>query len=65
MKVKYGVIAAAMLVAAGVAWAGAKGTTTTRNESATPSVTLTGKPMAQPAVPSPTVPIATRNLHRS
>ncbi|MFJ7990486.1 hypothetical protein ACIQ9R_05730 [Streptomyces sp. NPDC094447] len=65
MKVKYGVITAAMLVAAGGAWAGANGTATTQNESATPSVTLTGEPIAPPAAPEPTVPVATRSLHSS
>lgn len=65
MKVKYGVITAAMLVAAGAAWAGVSGTATTQNESATPSVALTGEPIVPPVAPAPTVPIATRSLHSS
>ncbi|MFI0927169.1 hypothetical protein ACH4TP_25055 [Streptomyces sp. NPDC021012] len=62
MKAKHGIVTAAMLVAAGAAWTGAGGTATTQNESATPSVTLTGEPLAPPAA---TAPIATRSLHSS
>ncbi|MFI2735708.1 hypothetical protein [Streptomyces sp. NPDC018711] len=43
MKAKHGIVTAAMLVAVGAAWTGAGGTATTQNESATPSVTLTGE----------------------
>lgn len=71
MNAKYGIVTAAMLVAVGAAWAGtgagagAGGTATTQIEGATPSVTLTGEPLAPNAAPSPTVPIATRSLHSS
>ncbi|MFE5596661.1 hypothetical protein [Streptomyces sp. NPDC056549] len=65
MKAKYGIVTAAMLVTAGAAWAGAGGTAATQDESATPSVMLTGEPLAPPAAPAPTEPIATHSLHSS